>query len=184
MFFGWLFGGFFFVVSLVKNSDFLSVKGSSMGVGLDWVGGGSVSLDWWVVGHTFVFDIGDVTVVVVSMVGHDLGTTIGKSHSVFAGDNTVGILSFFLVKVGARVFIADSVSVGERAGSDFVASVVGGRGGVVRGRRAGRGGEGRSHEGGGKNELKIKSNHSVYHFTILKKELASLAKMILFVAVS
>ena len=120
------------------------------------VGGGSITLHWGMVGDSFVFDISDVSIDVISMIGDNLGTTIGKSHSVFSRYNSVGVLSFFLVKVGARVFITDSVSVGERTGCDFVASVVGSGvwGGVVRGGWASGGGEGGGHEGGGKDELK------------------------------
>ena len=110
-----------------------------------------------IVGLTLVFDISDISRVSISdSVGDNLGTTIGKSHSVFSRYNSVGVLSFFLVKVGARVFITDSISVGERTGCDFVASMVGsgGWGGEVRGGWAGGGGEGGGHEGGGKDELK------------------------------
>ena len=99
--------------------------GDGMGGGMR---GGSITLAmvWGVVWDSFVFDISDVSVFVISMVGDNLGTTIGKSHSVFSRYNSVGVLSFFLVKVGARVFITDSISVGERTGGDFVASMVGG----------------------------------------------------------
>ena len=142
-----------------QEMDNLSEVGSgSMGDGMGGgMRGGSITLAmvWGVVWDSFVFDISDVSVFVISMVGDNLGTTIGKSHSVFSGYNSVFILSFFLVKVGARVFITDSISVGERTGWDFVASMVRGGmgGGVVRGGGAGRGGEGGGHEGGGKDEL-------------------------------
>ena len=135
------------------HSLVLSMVGSRLVSGLRFMVSGLV---FGVVSLTLVFNISNISRVSISnAVGHNLGTTIGKSHSVFSRYNSVFILSFFLVKVGARVFITDSISVGERTGRDFVASMVGGgmRGGVVRGGWAGRGGEGGGHEGGGKDEL-------------------------------
>ena len=72
----------------------------------------------------FVFDISDVTVVVVSGVGDGLDTTIGKSNLVRSGDS-LAVGGFLGVEVGARVVIGNSVlesgialpeSVGTRGG--------------------------------------------------------------------
>ena len=37
---------------------------------------------------TLIFDIGDVSVMVIGVISHNLGTTIGKCHSVFSGNNS------------------------------------------------------------------------------------------------
>ena len=145
---------------ILQSSQFLSVDGvgnfsMGNGVGLDWVGSGSVSLMDGVVGYTFVFDISDVSVFMISMVGHNLGTTVGEGNPVFTGYNAVFVLGLLFVKIGAGVFVTDSVSVGERTGWDFVASMVGSwvGGWVVWGWWAGREGEGGGHEGGCEDEL-------------------------------
>ena len=90
------------------------------------LGGGVVGLGFvlGVDGGTFVFDISDVTVVVVSGVGDGLDTTIGKSNLVRSGDS-LAVGGFLGVEVGARVVIGNSVlesgialpeSVGTRGG--------------------------------------------------------------------
>lgn len=57
------------------------------------VGLGGVSLVWdGVDGVSLVFDISDVPIFVVSMVGDNLGSAIGKSNSVFTGDHSIFIL--------------------------------------------------------------------------------------------
>ncbi len=87
---------------------YVCLEGSSMGrrgrwgsMG-GWVRGGMVGLGgWgvsvalmrgWVVGHALVLDVGDVAVLVVSVIGHDLDTAVGKSDAILAGNNTVLIL--------------------------------------------------------------------------------------------
>ena len=87
---------------------------------------------------SLVFDISDVSTVVISGVGHDLGTTVGEGHAVFTVDNTFGVLGFRLVEAGARVVILDSVLVGERLRGQLLFFVVGG--GVVRSGGVGGGG--------------------------------------------
>ena len=60
---------------------------------VDWGGvvfggrGGVVRFGFGVDGDTFVFDISDITVVVVSGVGHSLDTAIGKSNLVRSRDS-------------------------------------------------------------------------------------------------
>ena len=49
--------------------------------------GGVVRFGFGVDGDTFVFDISDITVVVVSGVGHSLDTAIGKSNLVRSRDS-------------------------------------------------------------------------------------------------
>ena len=68
---------------------------------------------------SFVFDISDETVFVVSGVRHDLGSAVGKSNSVFAGYVSVVILSLRLVEAGTRVVILDSILVSERLRGEF-----------------------------------------------------------------
>ena len=74
----------------------------------------------FVMGFTLVSDISDITVFMIGMVGHNLHTTVGKSNFVFTRDNTVIILSFSLAEVSSRVFIVDTVFVGERPRGKFV----------------------------------------------------------------
>ena len=107
---------------------------------------------------SLVFDISDESTVVISGVGHDLGTTVGEGHAVFTVDNTFGVLGFRLVEAGARVVILDSVLVGERLRGQFLnfvgSGVVRGGGGFVGGGSVGRGaigdgvGEGSSQDSG------------------------------------
>ena len=80
-----------------------------------------------VMGFAFVFDISDVSVFVVSVVGHDLGSAVGKGNTVLAGHNTVVILGLLFAEVGASVFVLHSVFVGEGPGGQLVFG-----GGVVR----------------------------------------------------
>jgi hypothetical protein len=72
------------------------------------LGGGVVRLGLGVDGGTFVFDISDITVVVISGVGDGLDTTIGKSNLVRSSDNFAvsGLLS---VEFGSRVVIGNTV---------------------------------------------------------------------------
>jgi hypothetical protein len=95
-----------------------------------------------VVGFTFVLDVGNVAVLVVGVVGDDLGATVGKGNTVFTGDHAVVVLGFLLGEIGTRVFVFHSIFVGERPrgqlvlGSGVVGSrlgVIGSRGGVVGG---------------------------------------------------
>lgn len=118
-------------------------------------GGGVVSGLGFVLGvdgGTFVFDISDVTVVVVGGVGHGLDTTIGKSHLVRSGDS-LAVSGFLSVEVGSRVVIGNSVleSIG-LGGLVFVGGGVVGRGigggGVVGGGGSGWESNGDGHEGG------------------------------------
>ena len=101
-------------------------SGSVMGFGgVMGSGSGVIRL---VMGFSFVFDISDVSVFVVSSVSHDLGPTVGKGHAVFTMHNTVVILSFLLAEIGTGVFILDSIFIGEGAGGQLVFG-----GGMIRG---------------------------------------------------
>ena len=44
------------------------------------------------VGHSLVLDVGDVSILVVSVVGDDLRPAVRESNAVLAGNNTVVIL--------------------------------------------------------------------------------------------
>jgi hypothetical protein len=59
---------------------------------VDWSRGIGWSWSMFEDGFTLVLDIGDVAVLGVGTVGHNLGTTVGKGNAVFAADNTVVIL--------------------------------------------------------------------------------------------
>lgn len=105
-----------------------------------------------VVSFTGVADISDITVVVVSGVGHGLGTTIGKSNGVGSRDSLT-VSGFLGVEVGSRVRISNSVleSIGFGGlvfvGGGVVGSGIGG-GGVVGGGGSGWESNGDGHEGG------------------------------------
>lgn len=109
-------------------------------------------------GGTFVFDISDITVVVVSGVGDGLDTAIGKSDLV-RSRHSLAVSGLLGVEVGARVVISNSVLesiglgglfvLGLMVGSGLVGgggSIGGGRG-VGWGRGAGGDGHRDSHEG-------------------------------------
>ena len=107
--------------------------------------GGIVRLGLRVDRGTFIFDISNISVVVISSVGHSLDTTIGKSNLVRSG-NGFAISGLLGVEFGAGVVIGNTVleSVG------FGGFVVMGRSRcVVRGRDRGVigswGSSGKSH---------------------------------------
>jgi hypothetical protein len=72
-----------------------------------------------VFGFSFVFDISDETVVVISGVGHNLDTAVGKVDSVRSSEVATGILVFVLFETGSRVIIMDTVLVSERLWGEF-----------------------------------------------------------------
>ena len=94
--------------------------GSGVVDGFGGVVGSGFGVVRFVVGFSFVFDISNVSVFVVSSVSHNLGPTVGKGHTVFTMHNTVVILSFLLAEISAGVFILDSVFVGKRPGRQLV----------------------------------------------------------------
>jgi len=93
------------------------VIGSRLGMVGSWCGFGVIGL---IVGLTLVLDVSDVAVFVVGGVGDDLSSAIGKSHAVLSVDDTVVVLGFLLGKVGTRVFVFDTIFVGERPRGQFV----------------------------------------------------------------
>ena len=120
------------------------------------LGGRVVRLGLGVDGDTFVFDISDITVVVISGVGDGLDTTIGKSNLVLSSDNFAisGLLS---VEFGSGVVIGNTVLESIRLGGFIDGFAMRGRvvrsGGISWGRGSvcwGSSGEsdGNSHEGG------------------------------------
>ena len=54
--------------------------------------GGSVCRSGFVSWLSFVLDVGDVSVFVVSVVSDNLGATIGKCNTVFSANNTMIVL--------------------------------------------------------------------------------------------
>ena len=125
-------------------------------------GGGVVSglgFVFGVDGGAFVFDISDVTVVVVSGVGHGLDTTVGKGNLVGAR-NGLTVSGFLGVEVGTRVVIMDTVLESIRLGGFFLVGV-GSRGVVRSGSRGvvGGGGGGKSHGSGQKSGEDGKTEH-------------------------
>ena len=96
----------------------------------------------------FVFDISDITVVVVSGVGDDLGTAVGEGNGVRSGHN-LSVRVFGSAELGTRITVIDGIGV--RVGLGFVSgflvcgSGLVGRGGFVGG--CGLIGTGKGHEG-------------------------------------
>ena len=86
---------------------FGKVRGYFLGV----IAGGRgsvVRLGLGVDGDTFVFDISDITVVVISGVGDGLDTTIGKGNLVRSSDN-FAISSLLSTEFGSGVVIGNTV---------------------------------------------------------------------------
>ena len=73
-------------------------------VGWGWVSVSSFWF-WWVLWDSFVLDVSDVTVVVISGVSYGLDTAIGKMDNVGSSYVSAGILVFVLGEVSARVTI-------------------------------------------------------------------------------
>lgn len=96
--------------------------GSRCVVGL---GGRMIGL---VVGLTLVPDVGDVPVLVVGVVGDDLGPPVGEGDAVLSLHDSVLVLGLLLVEAGAGVVVVHAVLVGEGPGRDLVGvAVVGGK---------------------------------------------------------
>jgi len=92
-------------------------------------------------GHSFIFHISDEPVLVVSMVGHNLHTTIGQLYTVLAFDNSCSILGLSLGEMSS-IGISTSILISKWLGWQLFlmvwcwmrSRVVGGRGWVVRSR--------------------------------------------------
>ena len=133
-----------------KGLDFLGVVGSG-GRGISGGGlvgrGRGIRLSLGVDGGTLVGNLGDVTVVVVSGVGHGLDSAIGKSNLVGSLDVSGGIGVLGSLEVSLGVVVSDTVleSIG---GGLLLALNIGSRGVVGSG---GRGvvGSGLSYNNGG-----------------------------------
>jgi len=74
---------------------------------------------WWVLWYTFVFDVSDETIVVISSVGYSLYTAIGKVDDVRSSNVATGVLVFILGEVSARVTILYSIFISEGLGREF-----------------------------------------------------------------
>ena len=83
-----------------------------LGLGVDW--------------GAFVFDISDITVVVISGVGHSLDTAIGKSNLV-RSRNGFAVSGLLSVEFGSRVVIGNTVLESIRLGGLIVVRGLGGR---------------------------------------------------------
>jgi hypothetical protein len=119
---------------------------------------------WWVHSGSLIRDISDEASLVVSVVGDDLNTAIGKVHTVGSVNLAIGVLVLSLLEGGAGVLVLDTVLVSVWLRGELLHGFVVGGGGVVgdRGRLVGRGRRGRSsrvsqgnsHKGGGGADLK------------------------------
>ena len=116
---------------------------SGLGGRVVWLG---LRVDW----GTFVFDISNVTVVVVSSIGNSLDTAIGKGNLV-RSSNGFAISSFLSTEFSTRVAIVNTVLESIRLGG-FVIDRGGMRGSISWGSsREGRDG---SHKGNKNGEAK------------------------------
>jgi hypothetical protein len=87
------------VVGSWVNWDRLGVdhwEGVWLGCRVVWCRLGMVGL--WGVCHPLVLDVGDVSVLMVGVVGDDLGPAVGEGNTVLAGNHAVVILSLLLVE--------------------------------------------------------------------------------------
>ena len=94
----------------------------------------STGRDSGVLGLSGVGHISNITVVVVGVVGHSLGSAIGKSNGVGSSNNTVAVIVLLLVESSLGVVISHGV--GELVGGDLskVSSGISGlHGGVISG---------------------------------------------------
>ena len=110
-----------------------------------WVVRLGLRVDW----SAFVFDISNITVVVISGVGHSLDTAIGKSNLV-RSRNGFAVSGLLSVEFGSRVFISDTVCESIRLRGLIVVrswGIGGGRGMVGSWGSSGKSG-GNSHDGG------------------------------------
>lgn len=64
---------------------------------------------------SFVFNISDVSVFVVGVVGDNLGTTIGKGNTVFSADNTMIVLVLSMAEGSSGVGIIHTILIVEGA---------------------------------------------------------------------
>merc|ERR1719468_430620 len=98
-------------------------RGRFVGSGLVWL------LDVGL-GLTLVFHIGNVSIFVVSVVGNNLNSAVGKLNTVFTRDGAVFILSLSLGEMSA-VFVSTSIFISKGLGGLFLLMVgcgmVGGR---------------------------------------------------------
>merc|ERR1712018_163714 len=74
----------------------------------------------FVMGLTLIFHIGNVAMFVISGICDNLGSAIGKGNTVFSSNYSVIILSFLFGKISTRVFIFDSIFIGEWPWGQFV----------------------------------------------------------------
>ena len=112
-------------------------------------GGRVVRLGLGVDRGAFVFDISNITVVVISGVGHSLDTAIGKSNLV-RSRNGFAVSGLLSVEFGSRVFIGDTVCESIRLRGLIVVrswGIGGDRGVVGSWGSSGKSG-GNSHDGG------------------------------------
>ena len=108
-------GGCWFVVDWSRNigSGFVD-NGSNIGSGLvDGFGSGVIGSGFGVVrfimGLTLICYISDVSMLMISSISDNLGSTIREGNTVFSGDYTIIILSFLFGKISTRVFVFDSI---------------------------------------------------------------------------
>jgi hypothetical protein len=80
-----------------------------------------VRLGLGVDGGTFIFDISDITVIVISSVGHSLDTAIGKSNLVRSG-NDFAISILLSTELSTRVGIGNTVLESIRLGGFIIDS--------------------------------------------------------------
>jgi hypothetical protein len=138
----------------VEDSHGSGMDGMGNWVSQDWgsMVGGSVS-DWGsiVVRLSGVGHIGNITVIVVGVVGDSLDSAVGKVDRVGPSNNTISVILFLLVEGGTTVVVSNGVGVLVRGGLSEVIGDVSSldRGVVGWGGLVGDWGDHRSVVGGG-----------------------------------
>merc|ERR1719150_3012649 len=69
---------------------------------------------------SFISHIGNISILVISSISHNLDTTIGKSHFIFTMNYTVIILSLVFAEISSTVFIIYTIFIGKRPRREFI----------------------------------------------------------------
>merc|ERR1719205_505507 len=106
------------MISGLGGRVFVKFRGYILGM-ISGLGGRVVRLGLGVDRDTFVFDISDITVVVISSVGHSLDSAIGKSNLV-RSSNSFAISILLSTELSTRVGIGNTVLESIRLGGFIV----------------------------------------------------------------
>merc|ERR1711997_1000701 len=109
---------------LVDNGSWVIRSGSGFVDGSWGIRSGSrlirSGLIRFVMGLTLVFHISNISMLMISGIGDNLGSAIGKGNTIFSSDYTIIILSFLFGEISTGVFIFDTIFISEWPGGQFV----------------------------------------------------------------